>query len=76
MGAPFSPILAETFLHNIAHNIIQNYKILGYYRYVVDVLLVYNTQITDINNTVKEFNEINPKLQFTFEKEEDSVINF
>jgi hypothetical protein len=66
MGAPFSSLLAETYVQNIEHNIIvnilQNYKILGYYRYVVDVLLVYNKQITDINNTVKQFNEINPKL--------------
>jgi hypothetical protein len=60
MGAPFSPILAETYIQNIEHNIIisilQNYKILGYYRYVDDILLVYNKQITDIKNTLKQFN--------------------
>jgi hypothetical protein len=62
--------------HNIIVNILQNYKILGYYIYVDDTLLVYNKQITDINNTLKQFNEIIPKLQFTIEKEKDSVINF
>jgi hypothetical protein len=67
MGAPFSPILAETYIHNII-NISQNYKILGYYRYVDDILLFYNKQITNINNTLKQFNEINPRLQFTIEK--------
>jgi hypothetical protein len=40
------------------------------------ILLVYNTQITDINNTLKQFNEINPRLQITIEKEKDNVINF
>jgi hypothetical protein len=34
--------------------------------------LVYNKHITDI----KQFNEINPKLQFTIEEEKDNVINF
>jgi hypothetical protein len=43
---------------------------------VDDILLVYNKQITDINNTLKQFNEINLKLQFTIEKEKDNVINF
>jgi hypothetical protein len=81
MGAPFLPILAETYIQNIEHNIIiinilQNYKIIGYYRYVDDVLLVYNKQITDFNNTLKQFNDINPKLQFTIEKEKRQCFNF
>jgi hypothetical protein len=80
MGAPFSSILAETYIQNIENNIIinilQNSKILGYYRYVDDILLVYNKQITDINNALKQFNEINPKLQFTIEEEKDNVIDF
>jgi hypothetical protein len=50
MGAPFSPILAETYIQNIEHNIIikklQNYKIFGCYRYVDDILLVYNKLLT------------------------------
>jgi hypothetical protein len=80
MGAPFSLTLSETYVQNIEHNIIvnvlQNYKVLGYYRYVDDIILVYKKQITDINNRQKQFNEINPKLQFTIEKENDNVINF
>jgi hypothetical protein len=36
---------------------------------VDDILLVYDKQITNINNALKQFNEINPKLQFKIEKE-------
>jgi hypothetical protein len=43
---------------------------------VDDILFVYNKQITDINNTLKQFNEIIPKLQFTIEIEKDNVIDF
>jgi hypothetical protein len=60
--------------HNIIINILQNYKILGYHRYVHDILLVNNKQVTDINNTLKQFSEMNPELQLTIEK--DNVINF
>jgi hypothetical protein len=49
-------------------NILQKHKILEYHRYVDDLLLVYNNQITDISNTVSQFNGVNPKLQFTIEK--------
>jgi hypothetical protein len=42
---------------------------------VDDILLVYDKQITNINNALKQFNEINPKLQFTIEKEKHNVIN-
>jgi hypothetical protein len=38
---------------------------------VDDILLVYNKQITNINSTLKQLNEINPKLQF--EKEKDKI---
>jgi hypothetical protein len=61
MVAPFSPILAETYIKNIEHNIIisisQNYKILGYYRYVDDILLVFlnklQTSTIPSNNSMK-----------------------
>jgi hypothetical protein len=70
-----SEICIQNIEQNIIINILQNYKILGYYRYVDDILLVYNKQMTNIN-TLKQFNEINPKLHFTVEKEKDKVINF
>jgi hypothetical protein len=80
MGAPFSPILAGTYIQNIEHNIITNifqkYKILGYHIHVDDMLLVNNKQVRDIYNTLKQFNEMNPKLQSIMEKEKYNVINF
>jgi hypothetical protein len=41
-----------------------------------DILLVHNKPITYINNTLKQFNETNPKLQFTIEKQKYNVKNF
>jgi hypothetical protein len=46
MGAPTSGILSEICLQYIEHThvskILQNHNIIGYYRYVDDVLIIYN----------------------------------
>jgi len=46
MGAPTSPILSEIYLQNMEHShlytrLTEN-KILGYFRYVEDILIIYN----------------------------------
>jgi hypothetical protein len=50
MGAPTSAILAETFIQYLEHtaiiNILNKYHIIDYYRYVDDILIIYNTQTT------------------------------
>jgi hypothetical protein len=80
MGAPSSAILAEIYLQYIKsdniYDILQNHKIIGYFRYVDDILLIYSEEITNINLTLQEFNSIHPKLIFTVEKEQTNKINF
>jgi hypothetical protein len=80
MGAPSSAILAEIYLQYIEsiniYDILQKHNVIGYFRYVDDILLVYNEEITNINLTLQEFNNIHPKLTFTIEKEENNKINF
>jgi hypothetical protein len=44
MGAPASAIIAETYLqsleHNQVYNSLTNHKIIGYFRYVDDILII------------------------------------
>jgi hypothetical protein len=46
MGAPSSPIFSEIFLQFLEHNVIlkilSDHKIVSYYRYVDDILIIYN----------------------------------
>jgi nucleoside-specific outer membrane channel protein Tsx len=69
MGAP---TLAKMFLqcmeHTIIADILKKHHITDYYRYVDDILIVYNMQKTNIGNTLKEFNAIHPKVKFTMEQ--------
>jgi len=80
MGASSLAILLEVFLQHLEHTKIieltmQN-NITGYFRYVDDVLMIYDENITDIHEVHTAFNETSPMLKFTIEKETGNSINF
>jgi hypothetical protein len=80
MGAPTSSILSEVYLQNLEHNsifkIMMEQKIVAYFRYVDDILIVYDKDKTNISHMLDLFNNLHPKLKFTMELEEDMSINF
>jgi hypothetical protein len=80
MGAPSSAILAEIYLQSLEHNKIYNilikHKIKGYFRYVDDILIIYELQTTNIQNVLHEFNNIHKDIQYTKEDETNNTINF
>jgi hypothetical protein len=65
MGVPTSAILAEIFMQHHEHNhtvdILQKHNIIDYYRYVDDILIIYNEDNTNIDNTLIEFNSIHDR---------------
>jgi hypothetical protein len=73
MGAPTYPILSEFYLQHLEnskiYNLSLNYNNMGYFRYVDDVLIIYNESIADIDGLLKCFNNFTSKLKFTIEKE-------
>jgi hypothetical protein len=80
MGAPTSSILSEIYLQHLENteifNILTNSGIEGYFRYVDDILLIYNKNHTDIGEIVLSFNVLTPSLNFTLEQEVDNKLNF
>src|SRR5215475_5775315 len=80
MGAPSSSILSEVYLQYIEHTAIYDVllrnQILGYFRYVDDILIVYSHDKTNINEVLKNFNDITPTMQFTIEEENNNQLNF
>jgi hypothetical protein len=79
MGAPTSAILAETFIQHLEHALIWKilqHRILDYYRYVDDILIVYNTQLTNTDDNINEINKVHSKIKFTIEKEVNNQINY
>jgi hypothetical protein len=80
MRAPTSSILAEIFIQYIEQNhiinILQTHHIIDYYRYVDDILNIYNENCTNIDDTLKEFNSIHPNIQYTMEKPINNKLNY
>jgi hypothetical protein len=80
MGAPTSSLFSEIYLQYIEHTLLLNIliqsHILGYFRYVDDILIVYNAETTNIYEVLDKFNNITPSIQYTTETEQGSKINF
>ena len=80
IGAPTSSILSEFYLQHLEnskiYDILLNFNIVGYFRYVDDLLVIYSERKTDIEDLLYWFNNIAPKLNFTTEKETRGSTNF
>jgi hypothetical protein len=80
MGAPTSSILSEVYLQSLEHtklyDILIKHQITGYFRYVDDILMIYDITTTDIQKTLEHFNEAAYPMSFTVEKEKEGSINF
>jgi len=58
------------------YDILLNFNIVGYFRYVDDLLIIHNERKTDIEDLLYCFNNITPKPNFTIEKETRGSIKF
>jgi hypothetical protein len=80
MGAPTSAILSEIYLQFIEHtsmaDILSNHNICDYFRYVDDILLIYDTTTTDINTVLEQFNSVTSNLTFILEKKANKVLRY
>jgi hypothetical protein len=71
MDALSSAVLSEVYLQQQEltkiYNILIQHSILGYFRYVDDILIVFNSELTDIHEVNREFNTLAPSIIFTTE---------
>jgi hypothetical protein len=75
-----SGLIAEFFLQSpeethLTH-LSNKHKIAGYFRYVDDILIIYDSSHTDINSKQNDFNTIHPNMKFTTETESNKRTNF
>ena len=80
MGAPSYGLISELFLQQMEHlhlaHLTTKLKIINYFRYVDDILLIFDSNHTDIQTILNDFNAIHPKLNFMAEIETGSMINY
>jgi hypothetical protein len=80
MSAPTSSILAETYIQHIEHTqiypILIQQQIIPYFRYVDNILIIYDQNKTNIGHTLNECNKLQQTIKFTIQKEQQESINF
>jgi hypothetical protein len=80
IGGPTSSIFPEIYIQYIENktisDILLKYHIVRYFRYVDDILIVYNKDTTNIYDVFSVFNNIIPTVKFTIEEEKENKINF
>ena len=80
VGAPSSGLIAEMFLQHTEHkhlpHIKHKHKIINYCRYVDDILIIFDSTHTNMQQILNDFNTLHPKLQFTAEMEKDHTLNY
>jgi hypothetical protein len=79
VGAPSSGLIAEIFLQHLEHlHLTQKHHLANYCRYVDDIFIIFDSNNTNIQNILNDFNTLHPKLlvQFTAEAEQDHTLNY
>ena len=80
MGAPTSSVFSEIYLQSLEnqeiHQLLNKHNIKAYFRYVDDILIVYDRNTSNIHDITEDFNNITPELKFTLEKETNRQINY
>ena len=80
MGAPTSGKIAEFFLQSLEDTHLTHlsikHKIARYFRYVDDILIIYDPNHTDVNNMRKDFNTTHPIMKCLAETEFNKKINY
>lgn len=64
----FSHIFLQYSEHTCVLKILNNHKIIGYFGYANDILIIYHKRITPIKNVLEEFNNIYCTLNLTTEE--------
>jgi hypothetical protein len=80
MGAPSSGLIAETFLQHLEHlhlaHLTHRHRIINCCRYVDDIFLIFDSNRTNSQSILKDFNALQRKLQFTAETEKYLALNY
>jgi hypothetical protein len=80
VGDPASSIFSEIYLEYIENtvvcDILLKYHIVGYFRCVDDILIVYNKTTSNIYDVFNAFINLMPTMKFTIEEEKEYKINF
>jgi hypothetical protein len=56
--------------------VLRTREIMAYYRYMDNILIIYDQRRTNIEQTLEEFNNMQPTIKCIIEKEQKEKINY
>lgn len=71
-----SEIYIQDFEEKIVYSILNAHDIIAWYRYVDDIIVIYNPSIRNEHIVFRKLNSYNKKLKFTIERENNRTLNF
>jgi hypothetical protein len=79
MGATTPLTMSEVYLQYLEYthitDILIKYGIIGYFRNVSGILIIYSFIHTSAEGLLEEFNKVSPNLDFTLEQEQSITLN-
>ena len=79
MGVTTPLMMPELYLQYLEYthitDILIKYGIIGYFRNVSGILIIYNFIHTSAEGLLEEFNKVSPNLDFTLEQEQSITLN-
>ena len=79
IAAPSSSILSEVSSQHAENShfayLAQKHRIINYFLYVDDILLIFYPNHTDIQAILTDFNSVHPKLHFIAEIDQNNTLN-
>lgn len=77
MGSTLSSLISDIFIQHLENQHLKNlqkqFNIIYYSRFVYDVIHIYYHVIDNSEEITYTFNKIHPNIQFTLEKESNSI---
>jgi hypothetical protein len=80
MSVPSLGLIAVLFLQHLEHShltrIIQKHRLINYCWYIDDIFLIFDSEHTNTQKILEDFNSLQAKLHLTAEVEKDHAITF
>ena len=76
MGSPLSPLMANTFMCSIEHNLVDNNRMPSFYHRFVDDTITTQRSLASAEDFLNTLNNYHPSLNFTMECEVDGKLPF
>jgi hypothetical protein len=72
-SSTFAEVFVQYMEHKQLYPILLKYKVTGYFRYIGDILIIYNQKRTNVDETVAKFSKQRPSIKYSVAKKNSTT---